>query len=52
MKLGDTYRKASGEGKYLVLTDSEGRRHRERRGLDTLVVYAVKYIHSVTEELR
>lgn len=32
---------SSGESDYLLSTDAEARRHRNRRGLGTLVVYAV-----------
>lgn len=49
MKWGDSCRKIKGEDVYLEITGVEERRHGEQRGLDTLVVHAVKEVYVKTK---
>lgn len=43
IKSVDMKANTSGEGDYLAQTDVQGRKGRERTGLETLVVYPLKY---------
>ncbi len=48
MKSVDIRKNTDGEGRLLHMIDAEMRKRRERTGLDTLVVYAVNDVHSVS----
>lgn len=45
IKCDDIEWNTNDEGNFLDQTDIEARRHRDQMGLDTPVVYAVKYVY-------